>query len=510
LFFGAAQRASAAAPFQQFLLHTATPLVGDDFDYAVADWNGDARPDLFAIKRQHTGSGTIEVHILSGASNYQQFLLHTATPLVGDDFDYAVTDWNHDDVPDLVAIKRRNTGSGRIEVHILSGSSNFQQFLLHTATPLVGDDFDYVVGDWNDFGTPDLVAIKRLHTGSGTTEVHVLSGESGFQTFVLQTATPLVGDDFDFALTDWDFDLWPDLVAVKRTNTGTGTIEAHILSRNAQSFVLHTGTPLVGDDFDYAFADYDGDRAPDLFAIKRLHTGSGTIEVHVLGAPAPAPPAAPSASIAGHTSSSITVRFTDNATGFHGIRIERQVNSGSGWTSVWNAYPYTGPPTQTSTNTSLNAGTTYCYRAVAYNTATRLSSASPTVCGTTDPSPPNLLVASGVMYLTDVNDPSTDAPPLHAGDAFAIAWDECNFGQATAGAHATALFLRPTGASWSQVATVQVPAMAPGSCVREYTQFTSGLAADQYDAGVTVDSTGVVAESSEADNVALMGFNILQ
>jgi FG-GAP-like repeat/CARDB len=507
--FGAAQPARAAGPYQLFLLHAATPLVGDDFDYAVADWNGDRVPDLFAIKRLHTGSGRIEVHILSGASNYQQFLLHVATPLAGDDFDYAVADWNRDGVPDLVAIKRTNTGSGRIEVHILSGTSQFQQFLLHTATPLVGDDFDYVVGDWNAFGTPDLVAVKRLHAASGTTELHVLSGESTFQTFLLHTATPLVGDDFAYALTDWDFDPWPDLVAVKRTNTGSNTIEAHILSRNAQAFALHTGTPLTGDDFDYAFADYDGDHAPDLFAIKRRNTGSGRIEVHVLGAPTPAAPAAPgNVSIAGQTTSSITVRWTDNATGYHGIRLERA--AGSQWTTVWNAYPYSGQPTMTMTDYQRPAGSTSCYRVVAENSATRLSSASPTVCGTTAAAPPNLYIPQGGIYETELDDPYTGAPALlRGGDPFSIAWDECNNGGATAGAHETALLLRPTGQSWVSAGTAQVPAIGAGGCRRASMRFPGGLAADQYDAGVVLDSGGAVAEASEADNTGLMGFNIL-
>jgi hypothetical protein len=507
--FGAAQPASAAAPFQQFLLHTATPLVGDDFDYVVADWNRDHVPDLIAIKRLHTGSGRIEVHILSGASNYQQFLLQVATPLVGDNFDYAVTDWNHDGVPDLVAIMHKNTGSGRIEVHILSGASQFQQFLVHVATPLVGDDFDYTIGDWDDRGTPDLIAIKRLRTGTGTTEVHVLTGESGFQTFVLHTGTPLVGDDFDFALTDWDFDLAPDLVAVKRTNTGTNTIEIHIPSRNAQSFLLHTGTPLVGDDFKYAFADYNGDHAPDLFAIKYQHTGSGRIEVHVLAAPTPAAPAAPSnVSVVGHTSSSITVRGMDNATGYHGLRLERAV--GTGWMSVWDDDPWFLPPAFTMADYHVNSGSTYCYRVLAYNHTTGLSSASSTVCGTTDPSPPNLFIPQAAIYETEPDDPYTSASALHGGDPFSIAWDECNNGGSTAAAHQSSLFLRPTGqSSWSLSGTVHVPAIAAGGCTRAWLKFAGGLAPDQYDALIVLDSTGVVTEVSEADNSGVMNFNIL-
>jgi hypothetical protein len=282
----------------------------------------------------------------------------------------------------------------------------------------------------------------------------------------------------------------------------------HILSRWAQSFLLQTGTPLVGDDFDYAFADYNGDHAPDLFAIKYRNTGSGRIEVHVLAAPSPAPPAAPSnVSIVGHTPSSITVGGTDNATTSHGVRLERQI--GSGWTTVSNRYPADPADPQKWTEYGLHAATTYCYRLVAYNSETALSSASPTVCGTTDPSPPNLYIPPAAIYETELNDPYTGAPDLHGGDPFSIAWDECNDGGSTAGAHETAVFLRPTGQSWSLSGTVQVPAIGPGSCARASLQFTGGLAPDQYDALIAVDSTGVVSEVSDADNSGVMGFNIL-
>jgi hypothetical protein len=37
---------------------------------------------------------------------------------------------------DLVGVKVRNTGTGSMEVHILTAASNYQQFSLHTGTPI--------------------------------------------------------------------------------------------------------------------------------------------------------------------------------------------------------------------------------------------------------------------------------------------------------------------------------------------------------------------------------------
>ncbi|MBZ4322356.1 FG-GAP repeat domain-containing protein [Streptomyces huiliensis] len=60
-------RAAAAAPaFGSFLLQTGTALheTDDTFATATADWNRDGRPDLVAVKKSRTGTGSTEVHVL--------------------------------------------------------------------------------------------------------------------------------------------------------------------------------------------------------------------------------------------------------------------------------------------------------------------------------------------------------------------------------------------------------------------------------------------------------------
>jgi flagellar basal body rod protein FlgG len=172
---------------------------------------------------------------LSGASNFQQFIMQTGTALHPTDntFDFAMTDWDSDGKSDLVAIKKSNTGTNSTEVHILSGASNFQQFIMQTGTALHPTDntFDFAMTDWDSDGKSDLVAIKKSNTGTNSTEVHILSGASNFQQFIMQTGTALHPTDntFDFAMTDWDGDGKSDLAVIKKSNTGTNSTEVHIL-----------------------------------------------------------------------------------------------------------------------------------------------------------------------------------------------------------------------------------------------------------------------------------------
>jgi hypothetical protein len=53
-----------------------------------------------------------------------------------------------------------------------------------------------------------------------------------FQQFILQTSTALHPTDqtFDFAAADWNNDRRTDLIAIKKSNTGTGSTEVHILT----------------------------------------------------------------------------------------------------------------------------------------------------------------------------------------------------------------------------------------------------------------------------------------
>jgi len=304
--FCAAQTALAAPSFSTPTLDFATPLSGNDFAYLVGDFNQDSLSDLYAIKLTNTGSGAIEVHVLSGAWRlswqqphltppFQDFLLHIATPLVGNDYDYALTDWDGDHVPDLVAVQRTNTASGYNEVTILSGASNYQQSLVYRAvTPLVGSGYDYVVGDWTRDGRPDVIAISRSPGSIDGHKVTVLSGGGRapfsflvlpFHNIAYQGNLPLAGSSFSYAMTDRDGDGTPDLVAVKRPPTSSGFAEVQLLAGGSsfQQVLFTARTPLTSDDYAFAVADANNDSIGDLYAIQYQHTASTMAEVHVLG-----------------------------------------------------------------------------------------------------------------------------------------------------------------------------------------------------------------------------------
>lgn len=286
----------ARATILGFILETGTPLQQTDgkFQILLGDIDNDGTPDLVAIKTSNTGSRSTEIHVLSGSSNYQNYILQTGTGLPESStsqFEFLLADWDADGKLDLVAIKKYGTGSGSTEVYILSGASNFRSYILQTGTALqeTDDTFAFGIGNWDADSKPDLFAIKRSGTGTQSTEVHVLRGSANFKSYVLQTGTALSETDhtFDFAVRDWNADGRPDVIAVKKSNTGSGKTEVHVLSgaSNFQNFILQSATALDPTDttFEFGVGDYNHDGKLDLYAFKKSNTGTGSTEVHVLG-----------------------------------------------------------------------------------------------------------------------------------------------------------------------------------------------------------------------------------
>lgn len=232
--------------------------------------------DLFMIRTANSGSGKTEVHVLTAASHYKEFATHAITPLGPCDDNWTFGMGPH---RDIYAIKKQHTESGTTEVHILDARTGYKHFQLQLKTALHQTDssFDFCVAH-----NGDLVAIRKRGGQSGATEVHVLSYEHRFTKFALQAKTALApcGDN-------WSFDIAHnrDIFAFKKNTTESGTCELHILDarHDYAVFALQTPTGLheVGDNFVMLVAENR-----DIIAIKRSGSGSGKTEVHALKAPA--------------------------------------------------------------------------------------------------------------------------------------------------------------------------------------------------------------------------------
>jgi beta-lactamase class A len=256
-------------------------------------WNRLPPPgaDLYGALPSAGASRTVEVHALSASSRYAAFLLHRTSAfgvVDPDDWVFAVGPSRGDGRPDLVGVHLRNTASRRVEVHVASAVSNYRTFSRHTATALS----ELAPGHWQVLvgnaagGSADLVAVTTDATGSGRVEVHILSESSSYGSFSAHAVTALPAGPA--MAQEWQFLLGGggDLVGVAHTTTGSGRTEVHTLSRASHyaRFTLQAATALAYTDeqWSFAFGDQNGDGAGDLFAVRTSGGASGKVEVHVL------------------------------------------------------------------------------------------------------------------------------------------------------------------------------------------------------------------------------------
>ncbi|KAF7940600.1 uncharacterized protein EAE98_000727 [Botrytis deweyae] len=228
--------ASSYSDFQTLILEVATTFVEEDNGtWRLFKSSNSALPDLIYIKTQDTPSGKVEVHIASGASMYTSRSLEVVTSFENEkkqNGKWSVYDYNGDGKPDLVFIKPRNTGTGTTEVFVASGFSNYQERLISTGTifPIEdGNNGFWQLGPYSING--DLIHIKDANTGTGTIEVHIASRASGWQTKLLGVGSNYAEEqDGCWQLVDFSADGKLDLTYIKYLNTESGTVEVHVTS----------------------------------------------------------------------------------------------------------------------------------------------------------------------------------------------------------------------------------------------------------------------------------------
>lgn len=151
-------------------------------------------PDLLqTTARRPSGSGFVEVHSMTYDSQYKIFNRHIATslriPTSQDFYGFSFTDWDKDGKADMVYMVS-NGASGRLELHVMSGSSNFQSYLLQTSVAVMNSrDYKFAFGNYYGSGRPDLYIFQKW---ANSTYLIILSASSNYQNSWIQSgsATP--------------------------------------------------------------------------------------------------------------------------------------------------------------------------------------------------------------------------------------------------------------------------------------------------------------------------------
>ena len=256
--------------YQTYIFPNTASILGktgsdESWNFDFGKFNADAAYDMYAIKKMGA-SGKTEVHVVSGSGGFKTYLMNVATILgqTGTDnsWEFKVADYNQDGKPDLYAIKKQGVG-GRLEIRVLNGANNFQTYLLSTATALSSIPSNYAwnfeLGDFNGDGKPDLYAIKKV-SGTGKTEIQILNAAGNFNSFLLSRTTLLgqTGSDnaWSFKVGDYNRDGVLDVYAIKKMGA-SGKTEVFVMNgaNQFQSYLAIIATTLgtTGTDASWKF-----------------------------------------------------------------------------------------------------------------------------------------------------------------------------------------------------------------------------------------------------------------
>jgi len=232
---------------------------GKDGDYVIADGNGDGAPDLVRL-RDH-GSDGIQLSYARSSMNFRRCGVssYTAYGAAGADM-YIVADYDGDSRPDLWAI---DTGGSRVSIEVFTYRSGYRSSIPLTtgASPRAGAA--YLAGDYNRDGDTDLYVV----TPGTSTRVEVWNGSNALGTRLVDgTASLDTTGDWQFSVMDQDVDGRDDVAAIDAKGAVRIKALRAAAGFTGSPKSSATGASASGGDV-FAMGDLDGDGRSDLWQI---------------------------------------------------------------------------------------------------------------------------------------------------------------------------------------------------------------------------------------------------
>ncbi len=255
------------APQQTFATGT------QPFSVAVADLNGDGKPDLVAANYRANDVSVLLNTTAAGATT-ASFAPQQALATGSGPRSVALGDVNGDGRPDLVVA---NLGDGTVSVLLNTTvlAANGASFAPQATAAVGSQPLSVAVGDLNGDGKPDLVVANAF---DGTVSVLLNETAPGATTpsFATQQTFAVGNEPFSVALGDVNGDGKPDvIVANEHDNSVSVLVNTTAPGATTASFATQQIFPAAPEPYSVALADLNGDGKPDLVFAARQGTVGG-------------------------------------------------------------------------------------------------------------------------------------------------------------------------------------------------------------------------------------------
>jgi hypothetical protein len=338
---------------------------------AVGDVNGDGKPDLVVASdclSSNCENGVVGVLLGNGDGTFQTAVTYASAGI--DAYSVAMADVNGDGKPDLLVanLSNSNSAGGSVSVLLGNGDGTFQTAVTYDSGGY--EALSLAVADVNGDGKPDLVAANACVNGNncnnGAVGVLLGNGDGTFQTAVAYSSG---GNDGGLvvgsvAVADVNGDGKPDLVVANQGNGNNGSVG--VLLGNGDGTFQTAVTYGSGGYYatSVGVADVNGDGKPDLVVANRCAnpgtncgvSSSGTVGVLINTSISATITALTSSINPSNFGQAVTFTATVTAQGFYKGPPTGTVSFFDGTTNIGNS-PLNGSGVATLTTSTLAVGT---------------------------------------------------------------------------------------------------------------------------------------------------------
>ncbi len=241
-------KAPAGATAPTFAAQVTFAVGADPLSVAVGDFNGDGRPDFVTV---NNGAGTVSVLLNTAAAGATAptFAPQATFAVGGAPFSVAVADFNGDGRPDLAVVNSAdNTAS--VLLNKAPAGATAPSFAAQVTFAVGANPLSVAAGDFNGDGRPDLVT-ANFNVATVSVLLDTTAAGATAPSFAAQATFAVGTNPFFVAAADFNGDGRPDLVTA---NEGVNT--ASVLLNASTPFAV-TGAVLVADQHGLGVVEYN-------------------------------------------------------------------------------------------------------------------------------------------------------------------------------------------------------------------------------------------------------------